>query len=118
MGVNFFSRCERSFRALSKAAVRSASARMRSMGLLPARVNWTARATLCATCPLMVVHRGTSYCGRPFLQKVDRDPAIDGCGCPIRAKAQDPDEHCPITLRHLPASQDGEWCNCKWCSLE
>ena len=87
------------------------------MGLLPAKVDWTARQQICATCPLLVVQRGVSYCGRPFLQKIDRDPAIDGCGCPTRAKAQDPKEHCPITPRHLPSHAGEMSCNCKWCEM-
>lgn len=89
---------------------------MRSMGLLPAKVDWIARQRVCATCPLLVVHNKASYCGRPFLQKIDRDPVSDGCGCPTRAKAQDPNEHCPITSRYLASHRDGATCNCKWCN--
>jgi len=113
--VSVFTCCENSLRALSKAAAKSASSRMRSMGLLPAKTDWVMRATICETCPLRVVSRGASYCGRPFLQKIDRDPVLDGCGCPTRAKAQDPTEHCPITPRFLKSSETPTDCNCKWC---
>jgi hypothetical protein len=88
---------------------------MRSMGLLPTRVNWVARATMCESCPLRRVHKGLSYCGQPFLDKIDRDPVLDGCGCPTRAKAQDPAEHCPITLRYVASTTAGDTCDCKWC---
>lgn len=115
--VSLITCCDRSFRALSKAAAKSAGARMRSMGLLPTRVNWVARASLCETCPLRRLHRGTSYCGQPFLDKIDRDPTIDGCGCPTRAKAQDPAEHCPVTSRFGAAHTTSGSCDCRWCAL-
>jgi hypothetical protein len=84
------------------------------MGLLPSRVDWMARAEICERCPLRAKEKGISYCGRPFLQQIDRDPVIDGCGCPTIAKAKDPSEHCPVNARHQPASR-GSGCNCKWC---
>ena len=92
---------------------------MRLMGLLPTRVNWAERASLCERCPLRRVHRGVSYCGQPFLENVNRDPVTDGCGCPTRAKAKDPAEHCPLTARYTAAAitPDGR-CNCKWCASE
>jgi hypothetical protein len=85
------------------------------MGLLPTRQDWTARAEICEKCPLRVMEKGVSYCGRPFLRQIDRDPAIDGCGCPTRAKAKDPAEHCPVNSRYQLATRDPV-CNCKWCN--
>jgi hypothetical protein len=103
------------FAALSRAAAKSASARLRAMRVLPVRVDWPARAAACERCPLRVVAAGVSHCGTPFLQKIDRDPATDGCGCPTIAKAKDPAEHCPLNPRHQPASETAGACDCKWC---
>jgi hypothetical protein len=106
------------FAALSRAAAKAASARLRQLGTLRTDVNWPARAAACERCPLRVISRGTSYCGTPFLRKVDRDQAGDGCGCPTIAKAKDPGEHCPVNARHQPrhVSANGR-CDCKWCGL-
>jgi hypothetical protein len=65
---------------------------------------------------MRVVSGGVSYCGKPFIQKVHRDSALDGCGCPTLAKAKDPHEHCPLNLYNLPARRLGSSCNCKWCA--
>jgi hypothetical protein len=104
-----------SFRSISKAMAKAASARFRQMGLTTTAPQWTSRATTCETCPMRVVHRGVSYCGTPFLKQINRDPVTEGCGCPTRDKAKSPDEHCPID-RHfnLPVVRAGE-CNCRWC---
>jgi hypothetical protein len=61
------------------------------------------------------VRAGVSYCGTPFLDQPVRDEPIDGCGCPTRAKARDPDEHCPLDANHRAAVRDGSHCTCKWC---
>ncbi len=114
--MSVFSSCCSTFATLSRAAAKSASSRLRRMGLLTERVDWAARAEVCERCPLRVIHKKISYCGRPFLQQVDRDPTVDGCGCPVRAKAMDPAEHCPLTPRHLLATTHGDTCDCKWCS--
>ena len=105
------------FAALSRAAAKSAASRLRRLGVLPQRVDWAARASACERCPLRVVSAGVSYCGTPFLRKVDRDPALDGCGCPTVSKAKDPAEHCPVTARHQAASMVDDACDCKWCAL-
>jgi len=105
-----------SFAALSRAAAKSASSRMRSMGLLSTRVDWSARTQVCARCPLMVLRNGKSYCGKPFLEKIDRDDVMDGCGCPIQPKAQDPTEHCPLSTSNRK-STTGPNCDCKWCAV-
>jgi hypothetical protein len=104
------------FRALSRAAAKNAAARLRNFGLKPLAENWAARATVCERCPLRVVHRGVSYCGKPFLKQVERDLTLEGCGCPTREKAQSPEEHCPIDPRHQPAQQSDHSCTCKWCT--
>ncbi len=116
--MSVFSSCCSGFAALSKAAAKSAAAKFRRMGLVAEQSNWPARATVCERCPIRVIHKNVSYCGKPFLQKIDRDEALEGCGCPVRAKAQDPEEHCPITPRHLPAVQSATGCTCKWCQID
>jgi hypothetical protein len=111
------------FAALSRAAAKSASARLRQLGVLRDRVDWPTRAAACERCPMRVISAGTSYCGTPFLRNVNRDPAVDGCGCPTIAKAKDPREHCPMTAGHQPARQQPARptssvarCDCKWCA--
>ena len=101
---------------LFRAAGKATGAKMRSLGLLTESRDWMARAEVCERCPLRVSKCGVSYCGTPFAQLIDRDPVTQGCGCPTRAKAKDPKEHCPITLRHRAATRDGAKCDCKWCS--
>jgi hypothetical protein len=113
--VSLFACCG-TFKALSRAAAKSAAAKLRRAGLLPVKVDWTRRAETCERCPLLVSRKGVSYCGRPFFEQVDRDQAADGCGCPTHEKAKDPSEHCPLNDRHLPARRD-EGCDCKWCRL-
>ncbi|MGN6725440.1 MAG: hypothetical protein ACTHLZ_05955 [Tepidisphaeraceae bacterium] len=100
---------------LLRAAGKAVASRVRALGLLAEAPDWSARAEICERCPLRVTQGCTSYCGRPFLQLPDRDPVRDGCGCPTRAKAKDPKEHCPITLRHVAATREGAACDCKWC---
>jgi hypothetical protein len=113
------STCSRtsSFRSISTAMAKAAAARLRGMGALRTSVDWAGRAAVCERCPLRVVRGGVSYCGTPFLHQIDRDPTIDGCGCPTRDKARAPGEHCPINDRHLAASREGGRCSCKWCAL-
>jgi hypothetical protein len=106
------------FARLSRAAAKAAGARMRRLGLFRESVDWAARAQICERCPMRVIHNKTSYCGRPFLEDVDRDPAVDGCGCPTIAKAKDPAEHCPLDPFHRPAATNlAGRCTCKWCVL-
>ena len=107
-----------SFAALSRAAAKSAAGRLRRLGLLPEAVDWARRATVCETCPLRTIRAGVSYCGQPFLRQIDRDPAREGCGCPTRAKAKSPDEHCPIDAANRPARVSDGLCTCKWCSAK
>src|SRR5687767_783982 len=104
------------FASLTRAATKSATSRLRELGVLPVRADWTARAVQCERCPLRVVRCGVSYCGKPFVAMPVRDPATDGCGCPTVAKAKDPSEHCPLDARHQPAIQVGGQCSCKWCA--
>ena len=105
------------FAALSRAAAKSAASRLRRLGVLPTRVDWAARAAACERCPLRVLSGGVSYCGTPFLRQPDRDPALDGCGCPTVAKAKDPAEHCPVDRRHRASTRAADGvCTCKWCS--
>jgi hypothetical protein len=102
-----------SFRSITSAMAKAASARLRSIGAGKIAVDWERRAAICETCAMRVVRRGVSYCGTPFLQMVDRDPVADGCGCPTRDKAKSPQEHCPVDRRFgLPVAGS---CNCKWC---
>ncbi len=113
MGLSFH---RGAFAAITRAAAKSGAARLRGIGLLSVRVDWVARASACERCPLRVVKCGVSYCGTPFLRMPLRDPVIDGCGCPTREKARDPQEHCPINVRHEAATHVDGACTCKWCT--
>jgi hypothetical protein len=105
------------FAALSRAAAKSAGAKLRAMRLMLARPDWPARAEVCERCPMRVVACGVSYCGTPFLRKVDRDPVVDGCGCPTIVKAKDPGEHCPVNRSNQAAKRGGHGgCDCRWCA--
>jgi hypothetical protein len=111
-----FSCCSSAFKVLSRAAAKSAAARIRQMGIAGSiDPRWPVRAQVCERCPLRVVHRGSSYCGNPLLQKIHRDETIDGCGCPTIAKARSPEEHCPIDHSFSAAKRIGGRCSCKWC---
>jgi hypothetical protein len=102
-------------RQLREALGKFALARLRGIGIAKVHPDWEARAAICEQCPMRVVRCGVSYCGTPYLQQIDREPAVDGCGCPCRAKAQSPGEHCPIDARHRAAATEAGSCNCKWC---
>lgn len=114
MGI--FDCCGNTLVALGKAAAKSAAARLRRLGLLREASDWPARASVCETCFKRIIQQGVSYCGRPFLQKIDRVAADDGCGCPVRDKARSPDEHCPLDWRNRPSRRLPEGCTCKWCN--
>src|SRR5271165_1021302 len=103
-------------RALLEALGKFAAARLRQVGALRVHPRWETRAAVCERCPIRVVRCGISYCGNPLLKQIDRDPALDGCGCPCRDKAKSPDEHCPVNGRHQAAASDGRGCSCKWCA--
>ncbi len=107
-----------SFRSISIAMVKGAAARLRRTGALSTAVDWVARAETCERCPLRVIRGNVSYCGTPFLQLVNRDPTLDGCGCPTRDKAKAPGEHCPISPRYEAAAKADGRCDCKWCAVE
>ncbi|HEX8323063.1 MAG TPA: hypothetical protein VF595_04040 [Tepidisphaeraceae bacterium] len=107
---------------LARAAGKAATAKLRGVGMAAEAADWAVRAEICERCPLRVVKCGVSYCGQPLMRRIVRDPAVDGCGCPTRAKAKDPTEHCPITPRHEPShTMAGPGvagvigCGCKWC---
>ncbi|HEX3358450.1 MAG TPA: hypothetical protein VHS31_15865 [Tepidisphaeraceae bacterium] len=114
--MSLFSCCQNTFATLSRAAAKAASSRFRQMGLAPVRRDWPARASMCERCHLRVIVAGVSYCGKPLLRQVDRDPTLDGCGCPTLQKAKSPTEHCPLDLRHQPARIIAGRCTCKWCN--
>jgi len=113
--VTAFAACCSTFRILSRAAAKAASARLRALGANRVQPDWARRAETCERCPLRVVRRGVSYCGRPLLERVARDKHLEGCGCPTVAKAKTPGEHCPLNTRHRPATTDTT-CDCKWCA--
>lgn len=94
---------------------RFCAARLRQLGLASIYPHWQARAALCEKCPLCVVRCGVSYCGTPLLLQIDRDPIVDGCGCPCHDKAKSPSEHCPIDSSHRAAETTNGQCSCKWC---
>jgi len=105
-------------RQLLEALGKFASARLRQVGALRIHPKWEARATVCEQCALRVVRCGVSYCGNPRFQQIDRDPAIDGCGCPCRDKAKSPHEHCPVDSRYQAAEKHAAGCSCKWCERQ
>ena len=115
--MGLFDCCGRTLKNLSRAAAKSAAARWRQVARGNIAPDWSQRAETCERCPLRVIHNGISYCGKPFLNQINRDPATDGCGCPCHPKAKSPDEHCPLDIHHLPARGDNLGCNCKWCEL-
>ena len=110
--------CTEGFRSLSRAAAKAAKARLRAMGLGANAPDWQRRAETCERCPLRVVRHNVSYCGRPLLERVDRDVETEGCGCPTHAKAKSPDEHCPLDRANRAALVIAGNCNCKWCRAE
>jgi hypothetical protein len=114
-GMSVFSCCSSTLKELSRAAAKSAASRLRQLGIGSTHADWARRAEMCERCPLRVVRRGVSYCGDPFLEQIHRDPTIDGCGCPTRAKAKDPSEHCPIDRHYSVAVTVGGHCTCRWC---
>lgn len=98
------------------AGVKRAKAVFRSTGATPMAANWSDRAALCASCPLSMTQCGKLYCGKPFLRQIERIEHEQGCGCPVKLKAQDPAEHCPRTGRFEPSSKtDPATCDCVWC---
>lgn len=102
-------------KSITRATAKAAAARFRSIGLSKTAVNWQARAEICERCPMRVIQCGKSYCGKPYLQLINRDQGIDGCGCPTIDKAKDATEHCPIDVRHRASVEVDGKCNCKWC---
>ncbi|QOV87296.1 hypothetical protein [Humisphaera borealis] len=104
------------FAVLSRAAAKSASARLRNMGVLRVSNDWRRRLNVCGGCPLHSVVNGVAHCGKPLLTQIRRRPE-QGCGCPVEAKARRPGEHCPVTASHAPSSSDGA-CDCKWCTAQ
>jgi hypothetical protein len=104
------------FATLTRAAGKFARSVARRAGVGAVHPHWTLRAEICERCPVRMVVGRVSYCGKPLHHKPIRDQAEDGCGCPTRENAKDPEEHCPLTPRHLPAS-GGDPCDCKWCTL-
>ncbi|HQY89681.1 MAG TPA: hypothetical protein PK402_13595 [Tepidisphaeraceae bacterium] len=95
---------------------KKASSVFRSVGVGANHPQWEARAEICQRCPLLHVKCGKTYCGRPFLQQIEREEATEGCGCPVNAKAKDPTEHCPRNAQWEASSktQAGS-CDCVWC---
>jgi hypothetical protein len=102
---------------LMSAVVKASAVWVRRLGVLGVADGWEIRAAECERCHLRVIQCGVSYCGKPFLRQIEREPAVDGCGCPCREKARTPGEHCPLDRRQLPAARQGGQCTCKWCTI-
>lgn len=100
---------------MSRAAFKAIRSQFRRLRLAPVDPRWPAKAEICLRCPLRVIEGKTVYCGKPYLHKPDRVDALDGCGCPVNAKAKDRTEHCPINWQHTAAAQPPRRCDCKWC---
>src|SRR3954451_22946880 len=111
--MSAFACCRSGFATLSRAAAKAASAQLRRLSILPTHQDWASRAAICERCHLRVLHAEVSYCGRPLLSQIDRNPVEDGCGCPTREKAKSPEEHCPLDVRNQPARTERERCSCK-----
>jgi hypothetical protein len=109
--------CRGGFETLSRAAARAAKARLRAMGIGVTASDWQRRAETCERCPLRVIRNNISYCGRPLLERIERDVETEGCGCPTRAKARSPEEHCPLDRSNRAARRIDGRCTCKWCTL-
>ncbi len=109
--------CAGGFRTLSRAAAKAAKARLRAMGVGATAPDWARRAEACERCPMRVIRHNISYCGRPLLERVDRDVETEGCGCPTRAKGKSPEEHCPLDQANRSAALVEGRCTCKWCVL-
>jgi hypothetical protein len=105
----------RVFVRLVQASLKASSAIVRSAGVGAVASDWPARAEACARCPLVYVQCGKSYCGKPFLKQIEREEHVEGCGCPVLAKAKDPAEHCPRNARFQPSSKSAN-CDCVWCA--
>jgi hypothetical protein len=116
--MSVFSGCCGVLATLSRAAAKSTAARLRRLRIGSVHPHWVRRASVCEQCPLRVISCGQSYCGRPLLEHVRRDPVIDGCGCPTIAKAKDPAEHCPLDAHHRRARSMAGRCSCKWCAVD
>ena len=106
----------RSFATVTRAMARAAGAKLRAMAGSP-HPQWPGRARVCQTCHLLVVRDGTQYCGRPFLRLPVRDPAMEGCGCPVLQKAKSQSEHSPLNARQYPATANSAGCDCNWCRM-
>ncbi len=105
------------FKSLSRAAAKSAKAKLRGRGFFRTAPDAEARIAICQRCPMRQVYAGVAYCGPPLLRKVRRNPTLEGCGCPIADKAADPTEHCPITFQFdAPTGTAAGACDCRWCS--
>lgn len=100
---------------LSLAGVKRVRSVFRDVGVGRVHADWQERVDICSRCPLCVVDRKHAFCGKPFLSKIDREEATDGCGCPIVAKAKDPTEHCPRDRVYNPSTKDSA-CQCMWCT--
>jgi hypothetical protein len=103
-------------RQLLESVGKFAASRLRRLGALEVAPDWQQRASVCERCALRVVSCGVSYCGKPYLQQLQRDPAVEGCGCSCRDKAKSPGEHCPIDIHYQAAFQSETTCSCKWCA--
>ena len=117
-GLGSWARCCSGFAGISRAAAKATRAKLRQFGWLGDATDWSRKAIVCESCPMRVLYKRVTYCGKPFVHLPVRDDAQDGCGCPTLAKAKTPGEHCPVDSRHQPATTTESECNCKWCSLK
>jgi hypothetical protein len=101
---------------LSQAGFKRMGSVFRDIGVGREHPHWQERAEICTRCPMCVTEKRHAYCGKPFLKKIDRDEATEGCGCPILAKAKDPAEHCPRNRTFEASSKThADTCDCVWC---
>ncbi len=101
---------------LSQAGVKRLGSIFRGIGVGSEHPDWQARAEICSRCPLCVTEKRHAFCGKPFLSKINREEATEGCGCPVLEKAKDPAEHCPRNRVFDPSTKaHADLCDCTWC---
>lgn len=103
---------------LARAGAKKAASLVRALGMTGVHPAWEARTQICVRCPIATSTPKGLFCGPPLLTQLNRRPE-QGCGCPVLAKAKDPEEHCPVDAGLTgvpdPRPTPPTPCPCKWC---